>query len=538
MADAWDQFKDADPYAQFADAPAASVKAPAKAVPPAKPQGFMDKVGGFMANVNRGSGIGDEIVAGANTLGDVITGKVNRTGAVQALNAALNMNPEVARVAAEKSGLSKSFNDNMARERGVEDSFAASHPMTAAVGRGVGNAALMAVPAGPGAEAFAGGNLMTNAARGATVAGLTGAGYAAADRGTVPERLMTTARAAHDPVTLGLGAVGGALATVRPRKASAAVPTLEQLTAGKNAAYDAVDAAGVQVPAEDFRALTQDMATAMDKEGFNAGLHPKAAAMMERIGQSDRGAGGASPTLTQLDQLRQQIGRDVASSPDAGERRMGAIMRSQIDDYIAQLPEAGDLLNARDLNTRVEKLRSLDNLDDMAGRRAARTGSGGNKENTLRQNVDRFMTTTPNLTPDEQAAARGVVEGSMTGNTLRSIGKLSPFGNGLGLAVHAVGGVTSHGATLPIAAGGAVAKMASEAITTRNVSALRALIASGGQAAQEVSRQLADPAYAELRAQLANDLAVQAGVQETARRSAVSASVEGHPEYGVGASSR
>jgi hypothetical protein len=267
------------------------------------------------------------------------------------------------------------------------------------------------------------------------------------------------------------------------------------------------------VAPEDFTVLTQNMANAMDQEGFNAGLHPKAAAMMERIGQSDRGAGGASPTLTQLDQLRQQIGRDVASSPDAGERRMGTIMRGQIDNYISGLPEGNTLTTARDLNTRIEKLRSLDNLDQAASDRASGTGSGGNINNATRQNVIRFKNATGNLTPDEQAAAQQVIDGTMTGNALRQVGKLSPSGNGLMAAGHMAALLPSHGASAVVGLGGAVAKAASDAITTRNVQALRNLIASGGQAAQEVSRQLAAPEYSDLRAQLANDLSVQAGVQ-------------------------
>lgn len=473
----------------------------------------VDDVTGFMSNLNRGLGIGDELAAGLNAGVDVVRGQSG---------------PD----------LIQTYRDELARQRGQEDSYSAAHPDLAALARGSGNALTMAAPVGPGAEAFVNGSRIGNALRGATVAGLTGAGYAAVDRGTPEERLHAASEAAMDPATLALGAGAGSLASLRPRAVRPDVPTLDQLTADKNAAYNAVDESGITIPSEDFGKLTQSMADAMDKEGFNAGLHPKAAAMLERIGQSDRGVGGYSPTLSQLDQLRQQIGRDVASSPDPGERRMGGIMRDQIDNYISTLPDDAGLLDARDLNTRVEKLRSLDNLDDTAARRAARTGSGGNKENALRQNVDRFITDTGNLTPDEDAAARLVVDGTGVGNALRQVGKLSPFGNGLGFAVHAVGGITSHGATLPLAGVGFASKLASEAITRGNVQALRDLIASGGNAASEVSRQLADPQYADLRAQLANDLAAQAGVQGTARRGSVTAEVEGHPEYGVGVSSR
>jgi hypothetical protein len=280
------------------------------------------------------------------------------------------------------------------------------------------------------------------------------------------------------------------------------------------------------------------MAKAMDAEGFHAGLHPKSAQMLERLGQSARKTQGYAPTLTQLDQLRQQIGRDVAASPDAGERRMGAIMRDQIDSFIDSKGAQSDTLRtARDLHSRVQKIRSLDQLDVAAEDRAATTGSGGNVNNTTRQNVRRFRDNTRNLTPEERAAADKVVRGTPAGNALRLAGKLSPSGNGLMAAGHLAAVFPTHGTSALVGVGGVIAKKASEAITNRNVQALRDLIARGGKgAAREVSRQLADPQYAELRAQLASDLSVASGVQGAGRRGSVTAYVEGHPEYGVGVS--
>lgn len=514
MADPWAQFADADPFGHFADAPAKpATPKPAPTTPTIAPQGVMGNIAGFMSKVNRGMGIGDELAAGAGALKDVVTG-----------NSGWNV--------------AQTYQDELAHQRALEDGYQAAHPHMAALATGTGNAALMAVPAGPGAEAFAGGNLMTNAARGATVSGLTAAGYGAADRGTVKQRLMTAAKNSRDPVTLGLGAVGGALATPRAAPADP-TPTLETLAPQRDAAYQAVRDSGVKYTPEAFQGLTQDIAGALDEQGFNAGLHPKTAAMMQRIGESDRGAGGMSPTLEQLDQLRQQIGRDVAASPDAGERRMGQIMRGKIDDFIANAgPDAitgGDpqqgaamIAKARDLNTRVAKLESLDQLDQAAADRAAASGSGGNVNNATRQNVIRFKNDTGNLTPDERAAAQKVIDGTMTGNALRQVGKLSPAGNGLMTAGHIAMLLPTHGASAGVAVTGAVAKAASDAITARNVGALRDLIASGGQVAAEVTRQLADPAYANLRAQLANDLAVQGGVQGAARRSAPPESVGSH----------
>lgn len=543
------------PVAAAPPAPAAAAPAaltfddliPAKPTKPAaQKRSLMDNVGGFMANVNRGLGVGDEIAAGLGTARDILSGKVNLVGAGQAATAALEMNPELARLAAEKSGLTKSFDDNLAAQRGMEDSFSAAHPNVAAVARGSGNAMTMAAPVGPGAEAFATGGRAVNALRGATLAGLTGAGYAAVDRGTPEERLHAAEAAAIDPVTLGLGGAGGSLATVRPRAVRAEAPSLEELTTAKNAAYKAVDDSGVRYAPEAMQGLSSDINSALAAARFNPNLHTKAAPILDQIAEDVNRVTGYSPTLTELDQLRRQVRASVGSSADADERRIGGVILGRIDNFINTAgPEAivgGDpqhgaalIANARALNTRVEKLRSLDNLDEAATDRAGATGTGANTGNALRQNIIRFQRDTKNLTPDEQAATRLAIRGGGGQNALRAVGSLSPEGGTVRAATSIATGAMSHG-TIP--AVGYVAKRVSDALAERNVQALRDLIASGGEATTEVSRQLADPAYAELRAQLANDLAVQAGVQSTARRGSVTAEVEGQPAYGTGASRR
>lgn len=506
---------------------------------------LVQDVTGFMANVNRGLGIGDELAAGAKTLGHVVTGQAG-------------LDPSKG-AASELQAIGNDFNRSMASQRQIEDSFTAAHPHISALAKGTGNALTMAAPVGPGAAAFAepvaiAGReipaLAVNALRGATVGGLSGAGYAAVDRGSLGQRAGAAAQAAQDPVTLGLGAVAGSLATPRAARVERPpAPSLEDLTAQKNAAYKAVDDSGVTYTPQAFSGLTQDMAQALDENGFHAGLHPKTAAMMQRIGESDRAAGGYAPTLTQLDQLRQQVGRDIASSPDPGERRMGQIMRGKIDDFIAGAgpdqisagdPQAAAAMigNARDLNTRVMKLEKLDGLDEAAADRANVTGSGGNINNTTRQNVLRFKNQSNNLTPDEEAAAQRVISGTPLGNVLRQVGKTAPGNGGLMANGHLMAAGLSHGASVPIGIGASIAKMLGDAATSRNVQALRELIANGGQAASEVSRQLADPQYAEIRAQLANDLAAQAGIQGSGRRGSVTVELPGRPDLGVGASSR
>lgn len=321
-----------------------------------------------------------------------------------------------------------------------------------------------------------------------------------------------------------LGAGAGALARGRPKAQPKRepAPSLGQLQAQRDAAYQAVDKSGHVYSPEQLSTLARSIADDLGKARINPARHPKAASMLEDI--TATAASGEPMTLTQLDQLRQIVRRDVASAADQSEARLGQRMIAQIDGFIDAAGGKGakQIRNARNLNTRVRKLETLDEFTDAAGLRAASTGSGGNVDNAARQNVRRFIERTPNLTPAEQQAAERVVRGSRSQNALRQVGKLSPEGNGLMTALHVGAILPSGGMSGGVAIAGAVSKRVADAMTRRNVQALRDIIARGGEEAAQAVKALEDPAYAELRRQLANDLAVQAGVQGQSARGAAS----------------
>lgn len=167
-----------------------SGQSPAPAV---QPRSLMQNVTGAMAQFNRGLGIGDELAAAGNTATNVLMGKTPLSGVVG------------------------DYTNSLAKQRAYENSFAQDHPHVAALARGTGMAATAAIPGGDTANAFAQAPRVVNMARGATTAGLTAAGYAAADAGTPAERLKAASDAATNPLVLGLGAVGGALAPAASR---------------------------------------------------------------------------------------------------------------------------------------------------------------------------------------------------------------------------------------------------------------------------------------------------------------------------------
>ena len=157
--------------------------------------GVVETIAGGMANFNRGTGFLDEMAAAGGVLTGVVTGRHKLTDPVV-----------------------ETYQKELAYQRGTEDQFAAERPRWALGLKGLGMGSTTVVPVGGAANVFAQGGRIANAARGATLAGGQAALYAAADRGTAGERLSAASRAAVDPLTLALGAGGGALAaTPRPK---------------------------------------------------------------------------------------------------------------------------------------------------------------------------------------------------------------------------------------------------------------------------------------------------------------------------------
>ena len=516
--DEWAEFQDApasaaDEWAEFADAPSEGPAAPKSKAQPKRRRNIYGNVAGFMANVNRGLGIGDELAALAATGVNALTGN----------------GPQ-------------GFSANMAAQRGLEDEYRADRPKAAALATGTGNALTMLAPAGPGAAAFANGSRGVNALRGATVAGLSGAAYSAADRGTVDERMGAAARAAYDPIALGLGAGAGAIARPMASKpkakpGSAGVnETVDRLRIARDDAYRDVDASGFRFGADDLKGLADDIEAEVRKRGGPkaAKAFPDADAMIARLRALAETPDGVS--LPQLDLLRRDI-YDIMVGPEGKEAFLGKAMRQRIDKMTAEA-QAPFIQEARAANTRYEKAGADADRVRSAELAAGRAHSGENFGNALRQKISPLIdplhgAEITNLTPDEAAALERVVIGDKTQNAMRTWGNRlrNPMWTGAATTPAALmgfagggpvgGGVVAGGVAAGMQAAGQTLRRAAEARTMQNVRAVMDLIEQGGEVAAEVTRQLNNPQYSELRAQIANKLAGQSGVQSAGSRPAI-----------------
>ena len=232
--------------------------------------------------------------------------------------------------------------------------------------------------------------------------------------------------------------------------------------------------------------------------GYHPSLQPRVGVVLNEL---DR-LSNENVTLKGLDVLRRQA-QAAASSMDRSEKAIGTQIINRIDDFVQNLPAedvvSGNVQQAtqalrqgRDYWSRLRKSEALEGAVQSAERRAASTGTGGNSDNAIRQNVRKLLEnprTSRGLTDAERAAAERVVRGTPTQNLTRLLGRLSPEGNGLMMALGVGGSVAAPAYGLPVMAIGAGAKRLADRATPNNVQALAEIIRSGGQNAGQIAQQ-------------------------------------------------
>lgn len=439
--------------------------APAPAPEPAKAQGG-----------DASAAIGMGIVDGVPIAGPYLKGGLTNTAAF---------------LRSMKDGTS--FADAKKTIEAFNDATAAEHPIANTVGHVVGGVAATAPLVAAAPVAFGAGAGMSLPAR-AIASAVTGGAMGGADAAA---RGQDAGVGAATGAVLGLGApyaaagigkaAGAVAAKLAPAERAPAPPDLKEAA---QAAYRAADGAGVQIGQPSWSGAIAGIRDAVLDAGIDRALHPRATAALSRFEQ----AAEMSPTLRDTDLMR-RIAKSAASSLEPDERRIGSIMVQKLDDYIGGLQPAdlvgGDaevatkaLGEARGLWGRARRAEAIDTAVENGELRAASSGSGGNAENAVRQEIRKILTDPKQwrgYSDEERALMARVVRGGPVQNIARLVGKLSPEGNGLMLALGL--GATAHDtsmAALPIA--GYAAKKFAERAANSNVQRLQEAVRSGGEA--------------------------------------------------------
>lgn len=313
---------------------------------------------------------------------------------------------------------------------------------------------------------------------------------------------VTTPATIH-ALTLGLIKGGGAVAkAVKPKiksliphngkttQQSAPKPT-QQEAAGKNYTMDEVrkqadeyykasEDAGIVLKPETVKDMVDKLTDELGRNGYHQRLQPTTAVALEELAN----VAGKPITLKGVDTIRQVV-NGAAQVTNAKDMRMAGKVIKRIDEMVRNLDESkvmmGDaatgvpaLLKARDAWARVKKAEIIEDALARAQRQANKSGSGGNIDNAIRQQIGRIVNT-PRLrrgfSKSELALMDKIVNGrGAVHDILRRVGKLSPEGNGLMLMLSSLGGgaamtgaISPLAMALPIA--GAIAKPISNAMT-------------------------------------------------------------------------
>lgn len=426
---------------------------------------------------------------------DMGQGKSAAFGAMQGLG--FNFGDEAIGLATAAMGGDRQFAEERAREmdrRAQENTLsylggyipgAIASSLTAGKALGIGNEATMGgrmaasalLGGGQSALAGAGAGEGEGRARGALIGGLIGAGLGAA----------------APPVASGLGKLWEAFKTPAALKAAAAgAQTTDELRAAGNAAYQAIDDAGVVVKPEAFADATGKITGDMAANGLRMTtgrqqLTPKAADLAEVMyDMATDPAYSKGVPFSEIDVLRKIAGAPASDMANNLDRSLGVRAIEGIDDFVNNLtPDQVASGNAENLPEMVKTARSLWSkmlksglIDDAIEKsKNYQSGEASGLANRFRTilNSDKLSR---GFTDAEKAAMRRVINGTLPERFLRFMG------GGIGNVVSGATGYNAGG-IVGLLGGTAIsggARKAAEVIANRNAELVRALIANGGKA--------------------------------------------------------
>lgn len=240
-------------------------------------------------------------------------------------------------------------------------------------------------------------------------------------------------------------------------------PTLESLRAVKSRAYREVDASGEVFQPADLKATLNTVKAALDDVNYVPGVDKQTGAALHTLANASR----KPVTIGQLDKIRQSLWKRYQASPS----EVGILEAiDAIDDLVMTRGGTSELMNAaRAANAKYKKAELLERAFRKAQDQTASTGSGGNILNKYRQAVTSIINDPKRakwFTADEVDLMRNFVHGSASENILRRVGKLSPSGNGLMLALN-LGAVAADPSAIAITAGATAAKASADRMAAR-----------------------------------------------------------------------
>lgn len=288
--------------------------------------------------------------------------------------------------------------------------------------------------------------------------------------------------------------VGGSPRAFTPPTRPPVAPSVPELKSAARAAYNHPEVAAVEIRPQAVAGLSAQIEQDLAQQGFR----PRAgqgASTFQEVRDLTPGAGVQSVRVADIDSARKSLGLlakevDAVGQPTA-EAAAASRAIDHINDFLPSLTQP-DLVagNAARASSILDQARSdwgaakraekIDLQLTRADRQAAKSGSGSNIENSMRQKIATLLDNpkrTVGFSDAEKAAMESIVRGTATRNTLRKVGKLGVDG-GLSLLLHAGSVVPTGGANIPVAIGGTIARKIGERLTARSGRQLSEMVRS------------------------------------------------------------
>lgn len=305
--------------------------------------------------------------------------------------------------------------------------------------------------------------------------------------------------------------------------AAAMTPSREAISQAATQGFDKAKNMGVDLAPTALKDLGSKLEQQLQERGILPEHAPTTYATLARLREPPA---GSVSTISDLHNLRQAFGNAAGDLTKPKDTLAGSMGKGLVDEFMAAIPEkavlAGDAAAASGtLKDAIGNYAAAARAEDVsarltrAERQAAKSGSGSNIDNTIRQKISAILdvpSRTRGYSPEELAQMEQIVRGTTTGNVARKVGKLG-VSDGLSLLLHAGAAANTGGATLPIAAAGTASRKIAEAMTQRGANKLDEMIRSRAPLAEGYTEQVAAPTGGSTQEILKMLMAAQAASQ-------------------------
>jgi hypothetical protein len=297
----------------------------------------------------------------------------------------------------------------------------------------------------------------------------------------------TVAKAVGENIKPVVGNAAETMASALRKKPSAVdlAPTSAALAEESKMYFNKAKESGVELNPEYFGNMMKSVGSDLRELGYDSRTMPKVAVALDQMQNKE-----IPKDFQELSVLRKFI-RNAQRSKEPDEKMVATRLKSEFDDYIANMPESSiiggnkeglaDWKKARDTYTKLSKSEVFEDMLDKAEIRDSKLSTEQYLHNKLLQlsEDDRRMRL---FTPDEQEAIRKAAQGTNLQNALAKAGKYSiknisatTLGSILGLGLAGPVGVV-----IPPIIGG-MAKYKATKIRKGDVNNLAAMVRAGAK---------------------------------------------------------